>query len=338
MSTFTLSCRIEIDAYQLEFTSEIEINQSIKTLGSTCTLKIPRRLRVADKPITEWLKSGMKVNVFYGYNGELRNEFSGYVSRFKPGIPLEIFCEDEFYKLRQVNITKPIDLRGSPSVKEVLLTIFQRAEMADIEIVDGYSILDLRLPKYQAAGTPMEMIEDLKEKYGLIGFFDVQDGKTRFHAGPPFMNVNAKQRKAHILELGENVISHDLTRVSKADMRIGLTVIGKVGGAIESVTVGDQSGYRIKRVLPSSQNDITTRLMLEKWANDMLNAIRYDGLQGKVTIFNVPLAEVGDWAVIQDPQKLFREDYDGKYSIVAVRKSYGTGGIRRELELGPLEG
>lgn len=336
MSVYKLSCKVQLGNYFTDFASEIEINQSYKDLGSTCVIKLPRKLMIGKKKITEWLKGGMPVKVEYGYDGNLRTEFTGYVSRFKPSIPIEILCEDEFYQLRQKQI--PVFRANGVSIGALLTQIFERTGLMDIQIAPGYDVLDFKIPIFQAGGTAMEMIEDLKEKYGLFGYFV---GKV-FHVGPPFQNKDASSYKSNVYKIGTNVISHDLTKAEAANIRIGVTFVANVSGKITSVTVGDQDGYKIKKTLvgsagPTTDKGPSTPKQLEDRALAYLASIRYDGLQGKLTSFNIPLAEMGDRAEIRDPEGLFGNDYDGVYSIVSIKKTYGVGGIRREVELGPLE-
>lgn len=338
MSVFKLDCRITIGDRVVDFCNDVEVVQSYKELGATCRIKLPRRLWVGKQPITGWLEAGMPVVVQYGYDGALRTEFEGYVSSFKPGIPLEILCEDEFYWLRQRGVTMP--KIGSSTVGYILRKIFDACALDYVEIVPGSPVLNFSVQGFQAVGeSGLELVERLKERYGLNGFFV---GKTKFYAdGPNLGEDNGipaidpyADRPTHIYEIGTNVISQDLTVVKKETVKIKVTVVGKVGGTTMSASAGDEGGLTIKVVLPGFYD----KLLLEKIAVQKLAQYRYDGLQGKLTGFNMPLAEVGDWALVRDPQRLFGGDYDGTYSIVAVRKSFGVNGSRREVELGVKRG
>lgn len=329
MSVLRLTCRITIEDRVVDFCHEVEVQQSYKDLGARCKIKLPRRLFVGKQALTAWLQAGMKVTVAYGYDGALRTEFEGYVSSFKPGIPLEILCEDEFYLLRQKRVTLATPM-VNVKLGDLLREVFRQCELSYL-LVQEYELLNFVVPKYQVIDkTGLQVLEELKEKYGLYGY--LKNGK--FHAGAPY-DLPAGEVHEHVYAIGQNVLGHDLSVVKKEELKLSVSVLGKVGNEVQSAKRGDGGGLEIRRVL---QGTFATRLALEEQAALLEKQYRYDGLQGKLTAFNVPTAEVGDWAVVRDPERLFGGDYDGTYCVVSVRKTFGVNGSRREVELGVRRG
>src|SRR5690349_15916443 len=69
--------------------------------------KLPRNLKLKERPLEDLIKTGAPVLVKYGYDGNLRTEFQGYViPGLKPNIPLEIKCENAMWLFKRKPLTK----------------------------------------------------------------------------------------------------------------------------------------------------------------------------------------------------------------------------------------
>ena len=75
-----------------------------------------------------------------------------------------------------------------------------------------------------------------------------------------------------------------------------------------------------------------TEPQLREFVRKEAARLKFDGYRGGLTSFGVPAAEHGDIAVISDPDYPERA---GSYFIDSVSKTFGVGGSRREIKLGP---
>lgn len=145
---FYLCCKITISSMVFELVQEVEINTSWKNFTDTCTIKMPRQVYVKGsnyrlQALNTLIKRGDKVQVELGYNNRYHKQFAGYVAGVKPTTPVEIMCEDEMFKLKQL----PVKAKSfkSATVKDVL-------EYMKVSTIVPYRILgDVRLGTYHIA-------------------------------------------------------------------------------------------------------------------------------------------------------------------------------------------
>ena len=102
---FALCCEIKIGSISFKSVHDVKVKRSLYDLMATATIKVPVTavLKHAGEPPThietaQAIKVGDKVEIKLGYDGSLNTEFIGYVKRLNYKVPLEIECEDEYYK------------------------------------------------------------------------------------------------------------------------------------------------------------------------------------------------------------------------------------------------
>ena len=119
---FILESKVEIGNYIFNQVNEIEITKSVEELSDTAVIKLPTRFKVrqnGEQKFTEdAIKVGDKVTITLGYEGKYSGvEFTGFVKKISPKIPLEIHCEDALWVLRRKNITRSWE---KTTMKEIL--------------------------------------------------------------------------------------------------------------------------------------------------------------------------------------------------------------------------
>ena len=107
---FVLTSEISIGSVTFKSVHDVQIKRSIYSLAATAVVKVPVTavLKHEGEPpahieTANAIKAGDAVTIKLGYDGQLQTEFVGYVKRLNYKLPLEIECEDEYYKLRFVN-------------------------------------------------------------------------------------------------------------------------------------------------------------------------------------------------------------------------------------------
>jgi hypothetical protein len=293
---------------EFSFCVNIEIEKSRKTLTNTCKITLPRKIKGLDNVDINkvFLKPGLKVEVFLGYDGELKKEFTGYVSSVSFKIPVEVTCQDEMFKLKQNSISKSWQ---NVTLKELIKFIYKGAsKVADLSL-GGFVI------KQQSTA---QVLEALK-KYGLQSYFDNDGVLVCDFAG----SLNEKPIEV-IYDFNKNVIDNDLDYNRKEDIRIKVKGISKTetGKKIEFVT-GDQDGDERTLNYFNLDNEALQRIV-----NKELTKLKQDGLKNTFTTFGHPYAEPGNVAIIRDIEYPER---NGSYLIETVNTSHGVNGFRRVI-------
>ncbi|RYZ18313.1 MAG: hypothetical protein EOO10_25915, partial [Chitinophagaceae bacterium] len=190
---------------------EVKINRSLFEYVDKAVIKLPISARLKQKDQTtvtvetaKQIEEGMAVSIALGYNGSLKAEFLGFVSRVNPVSPCEIECEGYSYQLR----------------KKTYLKTFVKAQLLDVLkflIVGTDIVLDESfIPKFQIeklvlqkhSGTEaLELIKKISDNTIRIFFH----GKT-LYAGLQFLRTfyDVKYR------LGWNVIKDNNLKLRQA--------------------------------------------------------------------------------------------------------------------------
>lgn len=295
---------------------EIKVKRSIHTIGATASIKVPVTavLRQTGTPpayveTAQAIKTGERVEIRLGYDGQLCTEFRGYVKQLNLQTPLEILCEDEFYTTRHRNVT----LQGKTTLAAVLKAC---------GLTVGYATT-LTLDAFPADNRPVAwVLGQLQTKYGLAVWFDLEG---RVYACEPYKVVS----EAVKYRLRYNVVKDDDLKYQRAEdvkLKIKAVCIYKDGTKVEA-TIGPKDGTEKKLYF----YNVTDQKELAALAAADLKRYSYDGYAGKITTFLQPYAAPCMVAQIED--EVYHER-DGRYFIEGTETTYGTSGARRTVEIG----
>ena len=321
-----LKCLIEIKtaagAVKFDAVNAVEIDRSLERIGSIAKVRIPTsaRLIYADKraesvQTEKVFKRGDRIVIQLGYGDRLREEFNGFVSALNYTTPFEIECQGYEYLLRNDIKTKTFK---KTNLKNVLQYIVAGT---GVELDGQIPVLDVGEFTIPANLTGVNALQQLKEKYGVIAYFL---GDT-LYAGLDFVKDVGSAKYA----IGMNIIkSTELKYQDAEDIKIKIKAIGvsKDNKRVE-VEVGDKDGQVRTRFFYKQES----KKMLEEYAKAELKTWKYSGYRGRITTFLEPAAEPGMVAELSDPKYPERK---GKYEIRSVRTTFGTGGARRNIEIG----
>ncbi|TGE23557.1 hypothetical protein [Hymenobacter metallicola] len=317
-----LTCQLTIGRFTLDFVNDIQIESTWQQLTDTCSIRLPRKaLVLGGQLLPDVLKVGERVEVKYGYDGVLRTEFVGYIVGVKTGPPAEIQCEDEMYLLKRKPITHSW---RSVSLQGLLEYIRSQAGLSfGIETLGAANLGKFTIN--QATGA--QALDALRKDYGIRSFFRA----GVLIAGDPYKAV--AQAPRHLLTFSRNVISNDLQYVRAQDVRIKVRAISHIEGKKKGrKRIVKEFGDLLDGELRTLNFVGVAEADLEARAKAELARLRFDGYRGTLTTFGAPYVEHGDVVVIQDPDYPERE---GAYAVDKVVKSFGVGGSRRVITLGP---
>ncbi|TSE05672.1 hypothetical protein [Aquimarina algiphila] len=319
---YNMNCEVTIGKVVFDRVNSITIMSSIKKLADTATIVVPRafnRATIAGKPgslekrnITEYIKVDDPVSIKLGYDGNLEEEFSGYITKIGADIPLKIECMDEMTLLKKNNFTRTF---ASASLMELLNYI---APEYTHEVID-----DVNLQKFTINNkSGFQVLELLRKNYGLHSYFK----DKVLHVGFP-ISLIPTQNHRFVLNKNVRAKSNNLKFVKKEDVKLLLKAISinTDGGRIFS-EFGDKGGAQ--RTLHFSNKTLEE---LKNLAEKNYKSLSFDGYQGNIPGWGIPRTKPGDAIEITAPKYSER---DGRYLIEGVTiKFNGSDGFLRENKL-----
>ena len=316
---YILAAKIEIGDFVFRSVNEVEITKSVTELVDTAIIKMPTKFRVKSnneqKFIEECIKPGDKVKITLAYEGKYEGvEFSGFVKKVNPKIPMEIHCEDAMWLLRRKNIAKSWK---KTTLKEVLQ-----------EVVSGTGIkLSNKIPSVpmdnwiikNKNGT--QALQELKEN-GFTVFLD-DDGSL-------YCGLQQATNVGQVVQydLNYNLVENNLEFKTADEKKIKVIYswTDKKTNQKKTYIAGDEGGEEKNLNAPTADPRI-----LQDLADKVLKEAKYDGFEGDVTSFLLPFASRGMTAKIIDKEHANRE---GNYFIKTVVTTYGMSGARRKVTIG----
>lgn len=320
---YILDGKVEIGNYVFNAVHGIEITKSVEELSDTAVIKLPTRFKIRQNGerlyTEEAIKVGDKVVITLAYEGKYSGvEFTGYVKKINPKIPIEIHCEDAIWLLRRKNINK---VWSKTSVKEIVQEVIKDTPLEMSRFMKGQ---DVPLNKWiirNANGA--QVLESLRKDVAQTVFID-DEGKL-YVGLQQLTNIG----QTVVYDLNYNLVENNLEFKSKDDRRIKIkyNYMNPKNNKKESIEVGDPDG---------EQREYTTSVIsdpkqLEKLAEVELKKMKYDGFDGDVVSFLIPYATRGMKAKLIDEEHKNRE---GNYFIKKVVTTFDTGGARRKATLG----
>lgn len=311
-----LCAKIEIKGdktWVFEKITACEIVRDSEALTTTCKLILPRKVKWKGETSNP-IKRGDKISVWLGYDDNLQLAFTGYVLRKGFKAPIEIFCEDEMFMLKQTPCVKK-------SYKNVdIHTLLKEQGLPyDIKVLGEQNIGQYRVNFESVA----ELLAHLKEN-NIRTFFRLEDGKPVLYCGVLFDHGNEMRQ---VFATGVNIISDSSLDEQKAeDVKIKLKVVSLQPDNKKKIKVeiGDPDGE--KRTLHCYGK---TEAEAKAWGEQELERLKRDGLTGSFQTFGHVLLDVLDVIGIK-----IDGERKGKYQVHKNTITYGSSGFRQDITLG----
>ncbi len=330
---YTAKAEILIGKVKIHGVTQVEVNNSIDTIGGTAKITLPRNwMRSDGKKLLDLISTGDPVTIHLGYNGKLKTEFNGYIAHIGDTTPLVLECDDAWYKFKHADhITKSFKL---VSLKELLQFIFPGYDVQcmDFTFSGGYIIRDV---------TPYTVVKKIKDEVGSCAKLD-EDAKTiscfwpyDFQGFKKHTYVFGTRDGTHLnalrdRRLAPNIAANGLKFVKKDDRKLQIT--GKArqkNGTVITATVGSKDDDAEKRTM-NFGSDVKTESELKSRIETELKNKSFDGYEGTITGFGTPQTMPGDVLELIDPERPAR---NGAYLIKRVKVTFSQSGFRRENEL-----
>lgn len=300
-----MSSVVTIGSTTIRNIQSCEAIKSVSELSNSATVVIPKQINYKDKYILDVIKVGDPVTIKLAYDGVLNNEFSGYVRKISTEAPISIECDDEFYPLRQTNFIKSY---SAVTLKQLL---------TDLKLPFKIDCPDVKLGKFNIDNaSAFNVLEELQKQYG---FYSKIEAKTLF-VGFAYDWKNNITRN-HTYTLGVDTKKNNLEYKTVKDFKIKVRACSnQPKGKKITVEVGCKDKDASVRTLNIPGK---TEAELRAIANSNLAKISFDGYQGSIDGFGMPMTQAGDSLTVVNPEFKNRT---GTYLIDKVEVKYNDQG------------
>ncbi|UGU15217.1 hypothetical protein LS482_16210 [Sinomicrobium kalidii] len=298
---------------EIRKTNSVQVESSWMLLTDRAEIVLPRNIKFFDRNnIREVFRRGDPVEIQLGYDGELHTEFTGYITEVSADIPIRLKCEDEMWKIKQLQVNY--------SAKNVTLKTLLEAIVPGYEItaVDA-SLGTVRFSKVTAG----QVLEKLQQDWKLYTY--IQPGTKQVVSGEIYADNTDHETVRFNLE--RNAESSDLQYLRAEDMRVFIKGFAIDKGRRIEYEFGDKDA----QVTIDWQFSVQALKELKEAVQRFYQANKKDGFDGSFTAFGKPRVEHG-WKV--HLTSLLYPDRDGTYYVESVTKEFGRNGYRQQIKLG----
>ena len=318
---YKIDWKIEIDGKQLQLLDSVEISRDTENLTDSAVIKLPSMVYNRYIKEIEQIRRDMPVKISLGYNGELNEEFSGYIrSVEREPSGLVINFQDEIYLFNQTQMEdKPYE---KPSVKDLLNDVLTAVNKS----LKLNCVYDFSFDKFTISNaTALDVLKSIQDECKCMMY--IKDGV--FNVTPPYIMPDSTKTVKY--DTSKNIMrdGYSLKYKDQEDRKLKVVVKGKDknGKPIECKPTGEPGGD----TTTFDYKGIATQEMLDSIAENIYAAKSYSGYEGGFQTWYLPLVSKGDTAEITDAAD---PDRNGKYFIKSVETSCGSSGITRKISLG----
>lgn len=301
---------------QFPIVNNVTITRSFDNQTQTATVTLPRNFKYNEKNIYEGdnpiVKRGEKIELYGGYDPNLKLLFSGYISKIDNNVPMVLKCEDEMFILKQTIIkNKSV---GACSLKSLLKAI--------LPSTIKFKALDCQLAPIRINEASCgKVLQTLRNDYGLYSYYK----NGTLYVGLPFQKDLATEQY-FLFERQMITDGMDLQYLKKEDVKV----------QVKGILIGNNNKQK-EYIYGDEEGDIRTifqyggtKAALDSKAKSFLEQANYTGYYGSFMTFLEPAVVPGDYAIIDSYMYPERK---GTYLIKSVETSFGVDGGRQKIEL-----
>lgn len=281
--------------------------------------------------------------------------FEGFISQVTSKKPVELECEDNMWKLKQLIAPNKVFPASKYTLEGILKELLAGSGFTVNSTTDT-SFGDFRTQNETVA----EVLARLRKDYHFESYFR---GNELRCGSIVYLEKDAIADGPKVFRFQQNIISDDLDYRRRDDINLSaiaysinkkeLQVMTKDGHLktkkerLEVLVTIRPDGKVVSTPKPAGQKadyapntagerrtlyfwNVTDISLLEKLAADELTKYFYTGFRGKFITFGLPYVRQGDNVDIIDPILIERS---GRYKVKSVKYSGGVAGLRQEIEL-----
>lgn len=314
--TFVLSGLRKI---KVPFCTNVDVVSSINNFTDTAKITLPQKLKVNDDLLHNKVKKGDKVIVELGYDDDLDVVFTGYIKSIEKNNPVVYNCENEAWKLKQINLPK--QTHSKLSIEE-----FCKKHLSDYELeIADFSLGEVRINEDV---TLASVFDYFMNNYPVKFFFrdDVFVGVL-----PGSMSLKSGRVNEIAFEVGTNIIDDNTTYTEADD--VNLQIIAK------SVL---KNNTKLESKRPQNATDAEVRTFycptatnqkeLDAFAEKMLLEYKVDTIEGDIVCFGKPFVRKLD--IVKYYNNDSPDKHGSRFVVEEVNYSFGQSGYRQKIKLG----
>lgn len=302
--------------YQLAILGELEIVKSVDNLADTAVIVLPEAVMNEVLDFEQLIGRGTEVLIRLGYDGELKNEFSGYIREIAVNdSSLKIRCEDALFLFR---VGVPDKEMKGVSLKQVAQYVIDHVD-PDFTLQCDYEVNYEKFTIHQATG--YDVLKKLQEETKANIYFDTENKTLHIHK--PYLEKGGEV----YYSMQKNIENSSLDFKTKLDTKHEVTVESTdINGIVHKVTVGttggDKTNWKVGSMDEASMREIAKEILKKKAAPS------YDGT---FDTWLVPFVAPSWSARIKDADY---PDKEAWYYVKSVTTSISEGGGKRVVTPG----
>ena len=349
---FVLNSDITIGTFRFSGVNDIKVKRSLYSYKDTAYITLPQKCRIKRKgsidnfkPISDIIQAGQSVKIDLGYNGLLKTEFEGFVTRVGLEVPTVIECEGYSWKLRsEINVSGSLKATKASELLalavgggEIVNGSFKQKSSSSmgINVIVSHDVdlVNVGLNKHNGC----DIIDFIKKSsYGALNVFFINPRTlwcglvfTPFaHSIDPFQIGSVSYRP------GYNCLKDNGLKVRIPTEPVEVVVRGMLPNG-QRINVNGNISKAIKsaRSEQVSSNYLTNGSQAKIMAQEKQTSYNHKGLEGVLTGFLQPFCWPG-WVtnIVIDKKN------SGKYLVTATEVHFGMNGACRQVEVGAMLG
>ncbi len=300
--------------YQLALLEECEVIKSVDNLTDVATIQLPELILNEPLKLENKIQRGAKVDIRFGYNGDLKTEFNGYVKNINVNDgSIKIQCEDALFLFRKGVRDKYFE---STNIKQICEYLTQEVG-ENYKVECDYDITYEKFTIFQA--TAYDVLKKLKDETKANIFFDTKNKLLHIHQ--PYTHKTGDVKYC----MQKNIENSNLEYVESTDKKFEVTVESTdKKGNLQSYTAGTTGGDKITLKVGSMDKN-----SIKELAETTLKEKQKAKYKGDFDTWLIPYCEPSYSAIIED------EDYPnkkGRYYIAGVTTSISRSGGKRTIK------
>lgn len=345
---FYPNSEITVGNFKFQGVHQVRVRRSIHSAIDMATITVPNKALIkrgngepVDANTGDLMKPGDAVRIDLGWNGELVNEFSGFVTRVGKGLPVLLECEGYSYLMRKnISVSRVLE---KTTVKEVLEYAIGKRDGSGKLLKQPKTPIELEctvdiplVGVLMSGANGMQLVEHVKRVTdgNVVVFFITP---TRLWAGLPYTAYSRGNdpygNGTVAYRPGYNCIKDGALKLRTNIEPVSVNYYGKYATKqkVYSESSAKYAAQRYKHML----NMVDGKQSLQLLGNERESRYNYSGYDGRITGFLQPFCAPGYAATIKNTDY---PEMDGKYMVEAVEVQFGVNGARRMVQVGPSIG
>jgi len=301
---------------QLKLIDSVEIDSTVDNLTDTAVITLPEAVMNRVFDIQKTIDRGTQLRIELGYDGNLTNEFEGFVREVTTdNKQLKILCEDALHLFR---ISVPDREFINTTVTEIAQWLIDQVGVT-YKLKADYNVGYEKFTVSQA--TAFDVLMKLQSETKGNIYFDTASKTLHIH--PAYVDKTGEVAYS----MQDNIESSSLQWKRAEDRKVEVTIESTdSSGKVTSFTKGSTGGEKI-----TLKRESLTPESLELIADSEIRKRSFDGFEGSFDAWLIPMVKPGFSVGLRD------KDYphkDGTYYCVSVKTTFSASGGKRTVQLG----